>query len=425
MQMTRQRLQREQKLYVCQATSEYLTSLLVRGSFLAALTRELGFSDSLTGILTSITSLGCLFQLLSIVFRINAVKKTVIIGTAINQLLFVLFYLLPLVELPVQVKPLLLVAFSVLAYLFYYFVYPKKTAWLMSKVDNAQRGTFTARKEIIFLLAGMIFSYLMGMVSDNYSESGNIQTSFVIFAGVLFALSVVNVFSMAFVADEIYPKTAPKSLCQIIKEVFGTRDVVRLSVLFSLYFVAFYTAIPFYSSYQINELGFSLKQVALVNFLYYFLRISVSNAWGKFADRRNFAVMLEKCFLFMALAFGCVTMAMPFNGKLMFMLFYSFYGVALGGINSAQVNMVFDYVSPEKRGDALAVVQAVAGLCGFLATLCISPLVDYIQNNGNRLFGIQVYAQQVVSFISVIYLLAAMVYLRLVFLKKGHTARIR
>ena len=50
-------------MYIFEAALEYLISILVPGSFLATITKELGISDSLTGILSSVISLGCLFQL--------------------------------------------------------------------------------------------------------------------------------------------------------------------------------------------------------------------------------------------------------------------------------------------------------------------------------------------------------------------------
>ena len=89
----------------------------------------------------------------------------------------------------------------------------------------------------------------------------------------------------------------------------------------------------------------------------------------------------------------------------------------MGGINSAEINLIFDYVSPEKRSDALMVKQTIYGLAGFLATLAVTPLVTYIQNNGNRFLGLNVYAQQVLSAVSVVLGVLVIVYLQKVVLK--------
>lgn len=101
---------------------------------------------------------------------------------------------------------------------------------------------------------------------------------------------------------------------------------------------------------------------------------------------------------------------MPSNGKVIFVLFNIFHGIALGGINSALVNLVFDYAPVEMRSDALATSQATSGVVGFLTTLVTSSLVAYIQNNGNKLFGMRIFAQQVTSLIAFAFTIAAAIY---------------
>ena len=87
----------------------------------------------------------------------------------------------------------------------------------------------------------------------------------------------------------------------------------------------------------------------------------------------------------------------------------------MAGIGNAAMNMVFDYVDDSKRADALAVTQVVAGICGFAATLLVSPLVTYIQNNGNKIVGIHIYAQQVLSLLSCVLYIMAIVLISVVF----------
>lgn len=337
----------------------------------------------------------------------------VIVCTVANQLLFITLYLLPLFRLPTQAKLPLFVALLLTAYILYYFVFPKKTTWLMSQVAEGKRGVFTASKEIVSLLAGMAFSYLMGALSDHFFAEGQKQTAFVLFAGVLFLLMFLNISCMVFTEERALPQEPRASLRQILKEMAANRNVLHMAAMFSLYFIAYYVAIPFYGIYKINELGFSLKFVSLLNIVYSTVRLGVSRAWGRYADRCSFASMLEKCFWALAASLLCVGFAVPANGRVMLLLHYVLFGIAQGGLNSGQINMIFDYVPPEKRSDALAVCHAVPGIAGFLATLLVSPLVDHIQNSGNMLFGLPVYAQQVTSFLGVGFTVAAIVYLRL------------
>ena len=88
--------------------------------------------------------------------------------------------------------------------------------------------------------------------------------------------------------------------------------------------------------------------------------------------------------------------------------------VAMAGINSAPINLIYDSVEAEKRTGALALNGTLSGFAGFFTTLLVSPLVSYIQGNGNVLFGISVYAQQIVCVIWGILLMAVMLYLHVV-----------
>ncbi len=84
----------------------------------------------------------------------------------------------------------------------------------------------------------------------------------------------------------------------------------------------------------------------------------------------------------------------------------------MGDINSAETNLIFDYVPAEKRSDALLVKQTIYGLAGSLATLSVTPLVNYIQAVGNKFLGLNVYAQQVLSAISFVLVILLIVYLQ-------------
>ena len=129
-------------MYVIEAALEHYIAIVVAGSFLATLTKELGFSASLTGILSSIISLGCLFQLLSVFIRPKKSKGFVIILSIINQLLFMALYIIPLLNLSPYIKTVLFVVLIVLAYMVYYIAHPKKISWMMSMVNDIFRGDF-------------------------------------------------------------------------------------------------------------------------------------------------------------------------------------------------------------------------------------------------------------------------------------------
>ena len=107
--------------------------------------------------------------------------------------------------------------------------------------------------------------------------------------------------------------------------------------------------------------------------------------------------MLIICFAIISLAFGINVFTVPENGFFMFTLYYVLFAVAMAGINSGTVNLVYDYVPHNQRVAALALQNSIAGIIGFLTTTVVSLLVDHIQANGNTFLGMKMYAPQVVS----------------------------
>lgn len=411
MNLTKKELQRGKIAYIVEAALEYLISILVAGSFLAKLTAELGFSDSLTGILSSIISLGCLFQLGSLFIHRRRSKPFVIALSILNQLLFLFLYVTPVIPLGKEAKTAVFIAVIILAYLTYYLAHPKKINWLMSLVGDGERGRFTANKEIVSLIAGTIFSLSMGAVVDAFSEKGEMRSALIVSAIVIFVLTVGHTVSMLLSPEPEGTSERKSSLRENLPRLLRNKDYRRTIVLFLLYYVATYATTPFFGTYQIGELGLSLTLVFVLTNFGSISRICVSRFWGRYADKNSFLKMLLYCFVFLALAFLSTALAVPATGTVAFLLYFIFHGIASGGINSALTNLVFDYTSHEERADALAISQAIAGTVGFLTSLAVSPLVTLIQKSGNRVLGIPIYAQQLLSVISLLVIVGAILYI--------------
>ena len=410
-------IKRSRLMYIFEAALEYFISILVAGSYLATLTKELGVSDSLTGIISSVISLGCLFQLFSLSLKRKRVKISVLAFSVLNQLLFMLLYVIPLTKLEKQTKIALFLILIFSAYIIYNFVHPKKINWLMSLVEDKNRGSFTANKEIVSLVSGMVFSFGMGTVIDYFSKTGRIRLAFALSAIVIFLIMVLHSLTMIFTVEKEMPQSHKKNFGQDLKELINNKNVIKVTIIFILYNISTYVSTPFYGTYQIGELGLNLQFVSVIVMFGSVSRIFVSKFWGRYADKKTFAVMIEKCFIFLGLSQLCVIFAVPATGKILFVLYNILHGIALGGINSALINLIFDYVPIEKRADSLAITQALAGLTGFLTTLCISPLVSFIQSNGNKVFGLPIYAQQFVSMIALVFTLLTIFYTRCAFIK--------
>lgn len=403
-------------LYILEAAFEYHIALMFSGSFLATLTGALGMPDSLTGIVSSFISMGCLFQLISIFIQIKKQKSFVLILSVLNQLLFSILYVIPLLGFPKNTKIVVFIIAIFSAYIIYNVAHPKKTNWLMAQVDSNSRGNFTATKQIFSLITGMIFSFSMGAVIDHFAESDNKQTAFLLSAIVIFVLMIIHSLTMLFTRD-IEVKTNSlnaKTIFGILKD----KNAIAVMIFFVIYHVGHGITAPFYGTYQINELGMSLTLVSLLTILGSGARILVERPFGKYADKKSFAKMTEKSLVLLGLAYLTMAFATPANGKILVAVYLILHSMAMAGISSAVINLVFEFVGPSKRADALAMTQAASGTAGFLATLAASPLVSFIQSNQNKLFGITVYSQQVLSFLGVVIVILGFLYVKFFLVKR-------
>ncbi|MBQ3505753.1 MAG: MFS transporter [Clostridia bacterium] len=402
-------------LYILEAAFEYFISILVGGAYLAKVTSAIGVSDSLTGILTSFVSLGCGFQMVAIfIANKRPVKGWVSLLHIVNQTFFALIYVVPFLHLTQAQKIVCFVILLLLGHIINNVVFSPKINWFMSLVDDHKRGVFTASKEMVSLIGGMVFSFAMGSVIDKFEAAGNVSGAFIVCGVSVFALMLLHTATLLFSKEKPSEIQEKLPLKKSVGELFKDKNLLKIILISVLWNVVCYTATPFYGTYQIKELGFSMTFVSALSAVYAVIRSAFSRPLGRFADKYSFAKMLNICFLIMLVAFIVNAFTVPSNGKVFFTVYYVLHAVAMAGINSAAINLIYDYADKEKRVGALALKSTLAGFAGFFTTLAVSPLVSYIQENGDTFLGLHVYAQQVVSVIAAVLLVGLLIYLNTV-----------
>lgn len=413
---------RSRVMYIIEAGLEYLIAILFAEAFLPRLTgaNGLDLSDPVRAVISSVISLGCVFQLVAMLFRRGRAKPFVLSLSIANQLLFMFLYIIPVFDINPSAKRVIFIVGILSAYLLYYIAHPKKINWFMSLIDDKQRGKFTAKKEIISLIMGIAFSFAMGAIIDNLQEKNEHTKAFIVLAITVFVLMIFHSLTMIFSVE----KPQPKSEGSILEDVFSTlknKGVIMVSIVFILWNIATYSSKPFYGSFMENEheLAFGATFLAVLSAISAVSRIVASIIFGIIADKKSFATTITAGFLIAGLSFLMITFATPQNGHVFFTIHYILYGIAMGAINSALINLCYDYAPTQKRVGALAITQAISGVVGFTTTTLVSLLVDKIQSNGNKIFGLSMYAQQFVSIIGVVFSCLAMLYVLIFLIKRN------
>lgn len=402
-------------MYILEAAFEYFINLLLGGAYIAKLTTAIGLSNAMSGVVTSFVSLGLGFQLIAI-FLANKtpVKRWVTILHSVNQLAFGLVYIVPFFKVTKTVKIVLFIALLLTGHILNNVVNSPKINWLMGAVDDKKRGSFTANKEIFSLIGGMIFSFVVGGIIDHFEAVNDLDSAF-LFCGIgIFGLTALHTVTLLFSKEKPHDKKENIPTGQLLKELGRDKNLWKLIVYFMLWGFVYYATYPFYGTYQNEELGFSMTYVSILAALYAIVRACASPFMGKIGDKYSFTTLLNVCLVTMLVAYGINIFTVPSNGKLFYTAYYVMFAIGMAGIENCSINLIYDFVAKEKRVGAFALKNTLAGFTGFFSTLIMSRLVEHIQDNGNTFFGMQVYAQQVVTVIGVIGIIGILLYVNLV-----------
>jgi len=408
-------------LFIIEAAAEYFISLIVTGAYLARLTGILGMSDGMTAILSNFVSLGCGFQMVSIfMFRKKSVKKGVTWLLVITQLLFMMLYVVPFFDISSGAKTALFMTFVLLAYFIKNVAEAPKINMYMAAVPDKQRGIFTSIKEMVSLIGGTIFVNIMGRFVDHYDEIGQTETSLVICGTVIFVLMIIHTITLVLAKEKTFekPDTEVKNNSLIeFKHLILNKKIMLVIGVNTLWSISNAISLPFNGTFVIHELNFDMKFIAMVTALYTVVRIPVSFVLARIADKTTFSKMLIICFIIKLLSFAFKVFTVPANGKVFYTIYHLLDAAAMGGINSAQINLIYDYVAPENRKNALALKQTIYGFVGFFTTLAITPFFNFMQKCDMVVMGHKFYAQNILAFISLLIVVANIIYVKKVVLK--------
>ena len=413
--------QRSRVAYVGQCTFEYLIALLLQDAFLAKLLLDIGLDDSMIGIISSFVSFSFLFQLLSIwlVNRINYVKKTVIFFDCFTQFLFMFMYCVPFLNVGKTTKIIIVLSCLVLAYISKNMVASILFKWANSYVESNKRGRFSAGKEMISLVCGLLFSLVMGVFVDKYEAVNNIKGSFVIIVVTLLILNVLNFISLMMIKDgKLAEEPKRYTAKEVLANTLGNKGFRNVIILLALWSAATSMISGFMGTFKTKDLMLSVGLIQVINAVANGMRMVFSIPIGKYSDKKSYAKGIELAMCIAAVGF----LANIFSTNQtwwMVIIFTVFYNVSIAGTNANKLNITYSYVKSEYVTQAMVIQSSISGIIGFLSAFLGSRLLAFIQGNGNKFLGMQVYSQQVMSAISLTIVVCAIVFNRKVVQKQS------
>lgn len=375
-----------------------------------------GFSDSLQGILGTISSFACGAQLFALFMSGKKVKRMCAIGGMINQASFVILYLFPLTSISPNLKTTLLVILLLLGHIINNAVRPSTLTMYMDSVPTASRGSFTAVKEMISLAGGIVVSIVMGRIADTFRSADGLPTKeyYVICAVALAIMTLLHFASVVAATEKPVKEGAKVPLKETMKRIARNKNFIKVVVAGLLWNVASALSASFFASYLREELAFSFTVIALLSTVSSIARILASPILGRIADKYSFATSMTIAFGLAGLGFLAMVFTSP-ETRWLYIGYACFIGFAMAGINSGVINFVYDYVEHQDRASAMGVKSALGGFLAFFTALFSGAIMSAIQKNGGfNILGANLYAQQVLSALSCVAVVILIVYMRLV-----------
>ena len=397
---------------MAQCTFEYLLSLLVTDAFLTKLLSHLGLDDTTIGIISSFITLAFVIQIFSLFLyklKMNAKTVTLIFYSA-SRLLFSSLYVIPFIPIGSTTVKVVIMSFILVAYSSKYLVLNVLYKWANSYVSPTKRASYSATKEMISLATGIIFTLAVGYIFDTMEASGRIEQGFMMIAIMAFIISASDIICMLLIKKEetaSVEQSERKHFKDIISNTIGNKNFRSVILFTIIYNVAVYMTNGFLGTFKVKDLLISVFIIQVINITGNITRMAVSKPFGRYSDKHSFASGMSVALCILAL--GYLTLVFTTPKTWYFIAFYTiFHAVAIAGLNQNSFNIAYSYVDSNYITEALAIKNCIGGLCGFGASLLGSRILKAVQNNGNELFGIKLYGQQLLGGISCLLVLIAL-----------------
>lgn len=394
---------RSRKAYVTQSTLEHLLGLLVLDAFLAKLLTYLGLTDAMVGIISSFTSVAFLFQLLSI-FLVQSkfsTKKIVIAADVISQFFFMFIYFVPFIPVPNALKKIVVMVSVMIGQASKCIISSLYFKWANSYVAPHKRSVFSANKEIISLLCGIVFSAITGFVIDKFENIGNIKGGFLFIAVSMLIINIANYVSLKLIKDEdaIKRTSMRVSVKEVLLHIKGNKTYLNSCLIGFMTSISGGLIIGFMGVYKTKELAFGVLLVQVINIIADGFRMIASTPIAKYSAKYGYARGIELSNIMLLLAYLSVVFTTP-QTRWLILVFTFLYTTSLAASYQNSFNISYTLLPQKYMAQAMAIKSTMGGIFSFGAAILAGKILSFIQLNGNEIFGIHIYAQQFLALLA-------------------------
>lgn len=401
--------------YIVQCAVEYGVSLMLADAFLAKLLSYIGISDARIGIISSLISLFMIMELISLVLvkcRLGAKKMNLIFDT-LSNVFFMAIYLIPFLNMGKTVKTWLVVLSIFIAYTFKYAINSIRFQWANSNVDPYKRARYSAVKEIVSLIFGMVFTAVTGYIIDRFEDIGSITGAFLFISISILVLNIFNFICFVLMKkeDSSPVKQDDAGVCEALGYIVKNRNVRNIILLSVLFQMSKFFTVGFMGTFKTKDLAYSVFAIQVINIVSSLLRAFISIPFGKFSDKRSYAIGM-KLGMIIAAASYFINMFTVRQTRYFVIIYTVLLNISEAGTMQNFYNISFSYSDRKHLVQVMALRSSISGICGFGASLVAGKLLSVVQESDLTLFGIHIFGQQILSAVSLFLVVICILFIR-------------
>lgn len=407
--------------YYALCALNYISCLLLADVFLVDVLQYAGLDDGAIGIVNAATGFLSFVQilLLFVGHKIRNPKPLIFFGYGGMAVIFVLAHIFALLPLESQLKQVLIVASLMLGKLIVSFASPLLSSYIYTFISYQERGTVGATNNTVSLATAIVFTIAISEVRDYYRESGNVEQGLLvtaIFLAVVAVLTVISAITMRSTTEQPSDSKPVTGIMDVLRHTTGSKSFLYMLLFFIIWQIASTITGSFLGIYKINELGFSLSAIQIIGTVGNITTMLLARPMGKLADRRSHQLCLKLGLVGVIASFLIGAFTAPETAWLI-VVYTALFGISNLALTSCFYNMLLEYIGPTYYMYGLSLVACISGICSFAISFLAAWLLETIQSMGNTLFGMTIYAQQILSAISAVMTLGLLAFAHFIITK--------
>ena len=327
-------------------------------------------SNSLVALLSSVTGLlGPISQIfgsksIKKYSRKKIVLKCVMMHT-LSWLPIILIGILFSLGIVTHILPLALLIFFSLYTIFGNFFHPAWFSWMGDIVDEKYRGFWFSKRNLITGFILVVLALTASFALDYFKKQNMTIIGFI----VLFSLAMFcRLISWKLFKKQYEPRLKFKkedyfSFFEFVRNLPKT-NFGRFTIFRGLFAFAISIIAPLVAVYLLRYLDFNYTIYILITFAGTFFSLFFIELWGKFSDKYG----NYKTIILTTIIIPIIPLLWLFNNSVLYLILIpsTIGGIVWAGFILASGNLIYDNVSPQKRGFAVSYFNMVVGIGIFL-----------------------------------------------------------